>query len=329
VSFEVEEGTFSIGATSDTTDVALAANVSDLSTAFVLMENCGRMIIDGSCTNKNPSNWAEDDFYCSAYLWDDSGTTKIRFTRERAYDNAATGAYKVIKCTNGEFSVQRGEAYNTSGYYDDNTISSVTQANCICWVNGMYDQYADQSSEAIAYLTSSTNVRVKSGQTINGIYFRWIVVEFDPTLIASVQASTLQNVSSSYSEASPLALTWSGDKDTSLLFLQSEGSEKDGGVSDAEDQVIGYILNDTTVHVWPMDGNASTNGTDISWGVVDFGAHVRERSEGQFAWSNNCDDDRTLASHDVAPEGCRSRHAVAGYRVLRCLGTRQSVCRPR
>lgn len=305
---EVEEGTWTMSSTSDTTDVTLSSNISDLSTAFVLIENCGWAAYDAACTNKNPSSIAAQDFSVHAYLWDDSGTTKIRVTRDRTNDNAAKGTWKVMKCTDDEFSVQRGsKTIADTDRYDDVTITEVSAtADCICWINGMIPDPTESNFKhnqmGIAWLTSTTNLRIQRSSAVSGNYdeveYRWIVIEFDTNKVDGVSGTQQQNVSSSYSAGSPLSLSWSGDKDHSMLFLQTEGVELDGGTTDQEDQVIGYIYSDTAVYVWPMDQNASTYGTEISWAVVDFGADlVRARSVGNSSWGNSCDDDQSLTGH--------------------------------
>jgi len=148
-----QQSTATIASGNSSVDKTLASNITDLSRAFLLMWSTG----------PNDSN-----SIATGYLWNDGGTTKIKFERYGSTLDCSIG-YMVVECRNQEFSVQRGvQAFTTAEVTKTLDFgTAVDTQRSLVIVNGRGNMSAGDLNCHCAYFTGEfTNVVANSTDDI-------------------------------------------------------------------------------------------------------------------------------------------------------------------
>ncbi len=277
--YKVQQGYAEIGATSTTLDVTLDY-IPDLSRAFVLVHYYYGQ------PNSNINHEA-DEGMGNAYLWDDSGTTKIRFTRGAQHGIVTRWEWQVIQCFNQEFKVYRGsQSYSgTNTLYTPNIGATVNGSNCLAWVNGVTSDKTGRGRIREHYFTadesagSQTTLNIRRYAPAGGPSgtLRWIVVEFDVGghFNGAIDSGEV-SVSNQY-ESSPATFTITGcNKSRSILLAQTRTSGDDGLNTHA---TAVRMVSDTQGEAYTHDNNFLRV---VRWYAIDFGPDVGSRQEGRI-----------------------------------------------
>jgi len=298
--YRVEQGKYTFTNGGTTGDHTLDTDITDLSRAFVLLHYFyGHIGTNAAVPN--------DDGMTSAYLWNDSGTTKIRFTRVgTAYTTYLT--WTVIECTNQEFTVYRGsQAWDsTTDQYTPGIGGTVSGDNCFAWVNGTTSSQTDRERCREAHWVASVSTgsqttlildRYSPENGPNGT-LRWIVVEFDVGGNFPGAIDTGEVTVTTQQEGSPQTFSITGcTKTQSIILAQWKVSGDDG-------------LNAHAVAV-RMDSNTqgsayvhlTSNYTRvIRWYCIDFGTGST-RQDGQVDYSSTASwttADQTITEVDTS-----------------------------
>ena len=259
-------------------DVALPTNVSSLDKAFVVLH-----YFYGHTPGAN-AQVNQNDGMVSAYLWDNSGTTTIRFQRDNASVNVAV-SWTLIECTDNEFTAYRGSQSwsGTTTLFTPPISATVNGDNCFAWVNGTTCDNTTTTAVRAAHFTADVstgsqntlNLRRFQTATPSGV-LRWVVVEFDPLKIGGFD--TGEQTITTQLEASRANWTINGcNKSQSLLLGQWRVSGDDGLNAHA---IAINMLNNTTGQAY-VHTNTNYNRV-LRWYCIDFGPNVGNRLEGQI-----------------------------------------------
>ncbi|KPL02816.1 MAG: hypothetical protein AMJ90_04835 [candidate division Zixibacteria bacterium SM23_73_2] len=319
--YRVQSGITTMGDLITTRDVALNVNVSNLDKAFVIIHYfyAHQPGINGSVD--------QNDGMVNAYLWDDVGTTKIRFTRH-AGAVAIHISWTVIECTDDEFTVYRGSQSwsGTTTLYTPAIGATVVGDNCFAWVNGTTCDQANRLRVREAHFTA--DVSSGSQTTLNLRRFqvesspsgtlRWIVVEFDPTKIGGLD--TGEETITTQLENSRASWLISGCvKSRSLLLGQWRVSGDDGLNAHS---IALHMADDTTGQAYVHLSNDYNRV--LRWYCIDFGPNVGSRQEGQVDNSGN--PGWTTADQTISPAVDTTR--AVSFVTLTCDGNGTLFPRP-
>ncbi|MBN1493681.1 MAG: hypothetical protein JW938_05990, partial [Candidatus Omnitrophica bacterium] len=252
--YKIQQGRVQV--TSNQQDIPITA-VSSMSKAFVIIDR-GTGWRDGNCD--------ADDTCVRGML---QAVDNIRVYRTSS-SNSSWISYQVIECTKDEFTVYRNSGSFAAGSGDTSASigATVTPSNCFAWVtadNNQGNQTHFAGSELTAYVDSSTTVRIQRAYTTTAaVNYNWVVVEFDPDRIASIQTGeslvTTHNESSRYNQSISEV-----DLDTSMLFLQHRTDAN--GITHAA--IAGTFNSATQISFYKYTTYSSNSS--VRWYVIDFG----------------------------------------------------------
>jgi hypothetical protein len=233
----------------------------------------------------------------------DADTLRIERTSPA---NATWISWQVIECLGREFQVYRGSgsfghdeilvdaALNGSQVRPGQRVTGpvppevrVDPARCIAYVTG--DSSAGDRTyyhEALltAYVNANTTVRIEraaAGHTT--VNYNWVVVEFAPTAVSSVQHGSLSfNRPTAAAPASRKILPV--QRDSSLLLYQARSTVNGLAYS----AVAGHLTSSTTVEFYQYAGESGTRY--VEYHVVDFGPGASARRgrvdlSGEAGWA--------------------------------------------
>ncbi|RKY07190.1 MAG: hypothetical protein DRP65_10725, partial [Planctomycetota bacterium] len=243
------------------TDVPITA-VSDMSRAFVLVS---------SGTGYAATNTNADIVQVRGYL---QAVDNIRFERTTT-SNSSWVSYEVIECLNNEFTAYRGQSSMTMAEASK-TLSigaTVTPANCLAFVTADNDVASRaQYNQAMltARVSSTTEVTVeRNGSGTTAPNFNWVVVEFDPAKINSIQSGSVTADKVTY--AAPQTVTISSvNLANSILIFQARPSAN--GM--ARTAWAGNFNSSTQIKFYQ---HTASSDTGIEWYVIDFGDGAAQR----------------------------------------------------
>ncbi|MEM7392769.1 MAG: hypothetical protein AAF492_10510, partial [Verrucomicrobiota bacterium] len=269
-------------------------NVKSLSNAFVILHYFYGHRVGGPETNPNVG-------MTSAYLWDDNGVHKIRFTRNNAAQNI-TVSWTVVEALDEQFTVYRGSfAHSQAG---SNTMfttgigATVDGSRSLAWVNGTTFNQGNRDNCGLAYFTAEVNgissnlvLRRDEDMAVGSGVLRWMVAEFDLNKIGGFDSGT-ETLTGSEGEGARYTFPINDCvKSRSILIGQerSNRSESLGAFANAY-----RIADDTTgeLYVW-VDGTPFVR--NVRWYCIDFGPAVGGRQEGQIGVINFTTIDQPLS----------------------------------
>jgi len=165
-------GTTTIPSGSTSINVILTSNIGDLSRAFLVMWSTG---------DSGAANAARHQ--ATGYLWDDGGTTKIRFERASSTDDCQIG-YFVVEAENKQFSVQRNGGTMLVGTtsVDIDITNSVDQSRALIIINSASNGENVDVYRGIATAEFKDNdtITIKRGEgTTDSMNLSFEVVEWD------------------------------------------------------------------------------------------------------------------------------------------------------
>jgi hypothetical protein len=287
-------------------DVPITA-VSDMSRAFVLISQGTGY----AATNTN-ANIAQVRGYLQA-------VDNIRFERTTT-SNSSWVSYEVIECLDNEFTAYRGPGSMilTSASEVLPIGGTVTPANCLAFVTADNDTASRaQYNQAMltARVSSSTQVTIerKASGTV-APNFNWVVVEFDPAKINSIQSGSVTADSVTYS--SPQTVTISAvNLANSILIFQARPSAN--GLS--RTAWAGNFNSATQIKFYQHTANSDA---DIEWYVIDFGGGAAQRGlrdesananwfTSDAALSPSVDTTKTMHFHSMTCDGTGNAYPTA------------------
>ncbi len=183
--------------------------------------------------------------------------------------------YQVIECLGEQFKVYRGGGTLAKDSTSQviNIGATVVPANCLAYVTADSDSSSRtyyHESMLTARVSSPTQVTIeRTSATAASPQFRWIVVEFDPSKIGSIQHGSV-SVSNNTSTSPKTVAISTIDPSSSLLIFQS----RPGASTINETAVAGNISSPTQIKFYKY----KTNGyADVEWYVIDFGYGSAQR----------------------------------------------------
>jgi len=214
----------------------------------------------------------------------DADTLRIERTSTA---NSTWVSWQVIECLGQQFQVYRGSgSFSNEQLVIDAPLNGsqvkagqrtsgpalpdvkVDPARCIAYVT------ADTSSDSrtyyheallTAYVNSSTTIRIERAAAGHAaVNYNWVVVEFDPAAIASVQHGHLQFAGASPTEPASAQIL-PVHPSSSLLLYQARSTIN--GLAYAA--VAGRLASSNTVEFYQYTG--TSGGRDVEYHVVDFG----------------------------------------------------------
>jgi hypothetical protein len=216
----------------------------------------------------------------SVYLYN-TGTIRV----ERA--SAATNVWitwQVIECFNQEFRVYRG-SQSYSGTTDTYTVSiggTVNGSSCLAWVDGATNNQASDSYVNRAFFTAEVSSGLQSTVTLKRAAtgtasgnIRWIVVEFDPSKIGSIQTGETTVTTQTQSSRRTVSIA-SVSASHSLLLFQVRTS------SNGLTQLSIAAALDSANQISFYAHTATSYTRYIRWYVIDFGADCGSKQKGQI-----------------------------------------------
>ncbi len=240
--------------------------VADTKRAFVLLSKGA-----GFHTGSGSISQNADEVLVKGYL---STTDNIHISRSTNI-NSTWVSYQVIECLDEQFKVHRGGGTLATGSTSEviNIGATVIPSNCLAYVtadsNSPIRSYYHESM-LTARVSSSTQVTIERESAIAASpQIRWIVVEFDPSKLGSIQHGSV-SVSNSTSASPETVAISTIDPSSSLLIFQS----RPGSSTANETAVAGNISSPTQIKFYKY----KTNGyADVEWYVIDFGYGSAQR----------------------------------------------------
>jgi len=206
--------------------------------------------------------------------------------------NSTWVSWQVIECLGQEFQVYRGSgSFSSDQGSVDATLNGappqtgrqrntgptlpevrVNPARCIAYVTAdtsAADRAYYHEALLTAYVSSDATVHIERAATGHSVInYNWIVVEFDPAAVASVQHGSLSF--SGASEAAPATRKISPVDPSSSMLLYQTRSTANGLAYSA---VAGRLASDNTVQFYQFTGTTGTRS--VEYHVVDFGPSAR------------------------------------------------------
>ncbi|MCD6445525.1 hypothetical protein J7L49_01910 [Candidatus Bathyarchaeota archaeon] len=260
--------------------------VSNLSRAFVMFNHyysIGQLDQTPDSDGITYPNWGS----VSAYL---VNNTHIRVNRYSATSNIYID-WQVIECLDEEFKVYRG-SYNwnsSSGTsFSVNIGATVNPEYCLAWVTGTTtNQNSLEAYDTIlfrAYVSSPTQLTIKRevADANTAGTLRWIVVEFDPNKIGSIQTGST-TVDDTYTQSFPRQVTLNQPINPVHSILLFQIGVADSGLDQCS--VAGRIVNETTIEFYTH--GKSTQTRYIRYYVIDFGQGCGIKQSGTLDYSEN------------------------------------------
>lgn len=215
-----------------------------------------------------------------AYLYD---TSTIRVERSSGATNVWI-TWQVIECLNGEFYVYGG-SQPYSGSTTTYTVSiggTVNASNSLAWVNGATNDQASQSYTNQAFFTAETGsglqttLTLKRGAagTASGTV-RWVVVEFNPSKIDSIQTGETTVTTQTQSARRTVSISPIDTSDSILLFQIRSSAN---GLMQLS--IVGALDSSTQISFCAHSTNSYTRY--IRWYVIDFGSGSGSKQSGQI-----------------------------------------------
>jgi hypothetical protein len=218
----------------------------------------------------------------------DKDTIRIERT---AAANATWVGWQVIECLGGEFQAYRGSgSLGNDQILDDAPLNGtparpgrrttgppapevrVDPTRCLAYVtadSSAGDRTYYHEALLTAYVNTNTTVRIERAAAGHStIDYNWVVVEFDPNAVASVQHGSLSFTGPT--DAAPASRKIVPvQRNSSLLIYQSRSTVN--GLSYAA--IAGRLVSNNTVEFYQYTGSTGTRY--VEYHVVDFGPGAR------------------------------------------------------
>ncbi len=281
VGYKVQQGRTIL--TSATQDITITT-VSSLNRAFVLLTGYyayGQS--DTTPTNGTGGRVNSNIGQFSAYL---HNTDTIRVERSSGATNVWI-TWQVIECLNEEFYVYRG-SQPYSGSTTTYTVSiggTVNGSNSLAWVNGATNNQGSRNFVSQTFFTAeigsglqtTMTLKREAAGTASGTA-RWVVVEFNPNKIDSIQ--TGETTVTTQTQSSRRTVTISPvDTSDSILLFQIRSSAN--GLMQLS--VAGSL--DSAAQISFYTHAANSYARYIRWYVIDFGEGCGSKQNGQIDMS--------------------------------------------
>ena len=281
---KVQNGTATITDGNLTVDETLDSNISDLSRAFMIMQTSG----------DNGANLGSEH-QATGYLYDDSGTTKIKFERDASTDDCQI-SYYVIETLNEDFTVQRGScsitATNTTD--TDDIASSITQSRAMIISNCRSDNSPEEGF-AIGEFSDNDTVLFTRNVSTNECTIRYEVVEWSSESGVSVYTGE-QDCSGNIASGTTTDITSHGiTKEQTWLFCTFRHTS-DG----LEQTAICVDLTDDETITWQRyDQTTSYASTGRYW-LIEFPSDVVVEHSGAINIGNSTDYTEAYTCSEIA-----------------------------
>jgi len=253
---ETQSGNTVITDGNSSIDVTLDNNITDLSRAFLLMWSTG----DGGATQA-------EDHQATGYLWDDSGTTKIKFERDGTDDDALIG-YHVVETKNEDFTVQRGGSTitATNASVDIDFGDDITQSRSMAIINSRSNDAGQDIYGGIATTEFKDNdeITVTRGATVDTNTFRYEVVEWSVESGVTVENGE-QDCSGNMAAGITETITEVSSADQAWIYTTYR-HESNG----LEQTAIRSVLTNSTTITYDRYDQTTDYQSYCHWWAVDF-----------------------------------------------------------
>jgi hypothetical protein len=198
--------------------------------------------------------------------------------------NSTWVSWQVIECLDAAFTVYRASgSFNASqtnvevplgGPKTRRSVSndiSVDPDYCLAYVTADTDSASrDFYHRALltAQVNSATSIRIQRGSSGDHVTYNWVVVEFDPMKVGSVQQGSVNFRTAS--NGSPARATIRPVNPASSILIYQSRTSTNGLAYSA---IAGRLASSNTVEFYQHQGDVGTRNAEFH--VIDFGARAR------------------------------------------------------